>query len=67
MGSLIPSGLGTDTPKSKNYVPCRLFRPLAVRSRIDRFLIFSSAALVIMPHRRAYARNVNARNANATP
>uniref|UniRef100_M1DYB3 Gag-pol polyprotein n=1 Tax=Solanum tuberosum TaxID=4113 RepID=M1DYB3_SOLTU len=38
-----------------------------VRSRIDRFPIFTSAASVIMPHHRANARNMNARNANASP
>uniref|UniRef100_M1DDS5 Gag-pol polyprotein n=1 Tax=Solanum tuberosum TaxID=4113 RepID=M1DDS5_SOLTU len=33
-----------------------------VRSHIDRFLIFISAVLVIMPHRRAYVRNLLARS-----
>uniref|UniRef100_M1DTV3 Gag-pol protein n=1 Tax=Solanum tuberosum TaxID=4113 RepID=M1DTV3_SOLTU len=37
------------------------------RSRIDRFPIFSSAALIIMPPHRAYGKNGSARNTNTAP
>ncbi|WMV55524.1 hypothetical protein MTR67_048909 [Solanum verrucosum] len=43
------------------------FRFSASRSRLDRFPISSSTESVIMPLRRAYIRNTNARNANAVP
>ncbi|WMV13459.1 hypothetical protein MTR67_006844 [Solanum verrucosum] len=43
---------------------CR-FRFSASRSRLDRFPISSSAESVIIPPRKAYARNASARNANA--
>ncbi|WMV33102.1 hypothetical protein MTR67_026487 [Solanum verrucosum] len=43
------------------------FRLSAFRSCIDRFLIFSSAASVIMPPRRDYGKNVSARNTNTAP
>uniref|UniRef100_M1AKQ0 Uncharacterized protein n=1 Tax=Solanum tuberosum TaxID=4113 RepID=M1AKQ0_SOLTU len=51
-------------PGIRPRAPSR-FRFSASRSRLDRFPISSSSALVIMPPRRAYGRNVNACNSNA--
>ncbi|WMV50834.1 hypothetical protein MTR67_044219 [Solanum verrucosum] len=55
-------------PWSVGLTVDRRFRFSASRSRLDRFPISSSAEInVIMPPRRAYVRNANARNANAAP
>ncbi|KAH0651783.1 hypothetical protein KY284_031695 [Solanum tuberosum] len=48
-------------------IPLAGFRFSASISRIDRFPISSLAVSMIMPPRRAYARNANARNANTAP
>uniref|UniRef100_M1DPE2 Integrase core domain containing protein n=1 Tax=Solanum tuberosum TaxID=4113 RepID=M1DPE2_SOLTU len=45
----------------------RRFKPSSSRSRIDRLPISISATSVIMPPRRTYGRNMNARNTNASP
>ncbi|WMV38131.1 hypothetical protein MTR67_031516 [Solanum verrucosum] len=58
-----------EQPSSKDFFMefVTRFRFSPSRSRIDRFLIFSSAVTVIMSPRRAYVKNVNACNANIVP
>uniref|UniRef100_M1DQM4 Uncharacterized protein n=1 Tax=Solanum tuberosum TaxID=4113 RepID=M1DQM4_SOLTU len=54
-------------PLDQGPRPASRFSYLASRSHIDQLLISISAASVIMPPRRAYARNANTRNANTVP